>query len=724
MPVTAAEEIKIQEAKENLLKHVAASNSKADLASISKAFDFAVKAHANQRRTSGEPYIFHPIEVALILTELKLDSASIITALLHDTVEDTGVTMEQLEHQFGADIAKMVDGVTKLAKIEFQPEHVKQAENFRKLFIAISEDIRVLLVKLADRLHNMRTLTFKSPEKRLKIAHETMEIYAPLAERIGIHKFKNELQDLAFSILHPEIKKSITSRLKFLRKEGSSIVETIISEIKETMDEAGIKAEVSGREKTACSIWRKMERKSVVFEQLADIIAFRILVDTVGECYQALGAIHSKYHMIPGEFKDFISTPKANNYQSLHTVVMGPEQRCIEIQIRTYEMHEVAELGVAAHWTYKQDQNGLEGTQYRWIRELLEILDNASSAEEFLENTKLEMFYDQVFCFSPKGELIALPKGATPIDFAFAVHTDLGLRCIGAKVNGRIVPLKTQLNNGDQVEILRSKVPMPSPTWDKFVVTGKARAEIRKFIRSKQKQEYINLGRAILSKTFEEAGQQYKESDLKAVLAKFNKEDVDDLIAEVGEGVINRNEVLKAVMPEKETKKSMNPLSLLNFSGKRKVRDQKAVSMPIKGLIPGMAIHFAGCCHPLPGDRIVGIVNAGKGITIHTSDCDMLENFAATPERWIEVSWEGASEQVYTGRLKITLSNEVGSLADISNKIASLKSNITNLKVVGRSLDFFELVVDVEVKGLQQLGNLMVALRSLNKVHSVERYKS
>lgn len=724
MPITAAEAKKIAEVKEELIKMVAASNSNADLAKISRAFDFASHAHRDQRRTSGDPYIMHPAEVAMILTELKLDTASIITALLHDTVEDTGVTMEQLESEFGIDIAKLVDGVTKLAKIEFQPEHVKQAENFRKLFIAISEDIRVLLVKLADRLHNMRTLTFKSPEKRIKIAHETMEIYAPLAERIGIHKFKNELQDLAFSILHPEIKKSITSRLKFLRKEGSSVVDTIINEIQHTMQEAGVEAEVTGREKTACSIWRKMERKSVAFEQLADIIAFRIMVKTVGECYQALGAIHTKYHMIPGEFRDFISTPKSNHYQSLHTVVMGPEQRCIEIQIRTYEMHEVAELGVAAHWAYKQDQNGLEGTQYRWIRELLEILENVSSAEEFLENTKLEMFYDQVFCFSPRGELIALPKGATPVDFAFAVHTDLGLRCIGAKINGRIVPLKTQLGNGDQVEILRSKVPMPSPTWDKFVVTGKARAEIRKFIRSKQKQEYVNLGKAVLSKTFEEAGQSFNEGDLKKALTKFNKENVDDILSEVGEGILNRNDVLKAVHPQQEQKGLINPLSLLKFTSKRKVKDPKSVTMPIKGLIPGMAIHFAGCCHPLPGDRIVGIVNAGKGITIHTSDCDMLENFAATPERWIEVSWEGPTEQVYTGRLKVTLSNEVGSLADITNKIASLKSNITNLKVVGRSLDFFELVVDVEVKGLQQLGNLMVALRSLNKVHSVERYKS
>lgn len=444
----------ILEARNNFLAKVKASNPKADLKLIEKAIDITVKAHEGQMRASGEPYCIHPIAVAEILTELKLDTASLITALLHDTLEDTKITLEDIEKDFGKEVAKLVDGVTKLAKIEYQPEHIKQAENFRKLLLAISEDIRVLLVKLADRLHNMRTLKhIKKPDKRIRISHETMEIYSPLAERIGIHKFKNELQDLAFSELHPEIRKSIISRLDFLRKQGTSLVDTIVKEITKTLQDAGIESVVDGREKTTCSIWRKMERKNVAFEQLADIIAFRILVKDPVECYKALGVMHTSYHMIPGGFRDFISTPKANGYQSLHTLVMGPEQRCIEIQIRTHDMHEIAELGVAAHWAYKQNQpSTIEGTHYRWIRELLEILENASSAEEFLENTKLEMYYDQVFCFSPKGDLIALPRGATPVDFAFAVHSNMGLTCIGARVNGRIVPLKTQLENGDQVD--------------------------------------------------------------------------------------------------------------------------------------------------------------------------------------------------------------------------------------------------------------------------------
>lgn len=722
----SAEDLTIIEAvKQDFITKIAKIYSRSNLATISKALDMAIVGHEGQYRASGEPYVLHPIAVAEILTELKLDTGSIVTALLHDTVEDTKISKDRIREEFGEDIAKLVDGVTKLAKIEYQPEHIKQAENFRKLLLAISEDIRVLLVKLADRLHNMRTIKHhKNPQKRLRISHETMEIYSPLAERIGIHKFKNELQDLAFAELHPEIRKSILNRLEFLRKEGVPLVETIIAEIKSTLDAAGIKADVSGREKTSCSIWRKMEKKNVAFEQLADIIAFRILVDSVEDCYRVLGVIHTQYHMIPGGFKDFISTPKNNGYQSLHTLVMGPEQRCIEIQIRTYEMHQVAELGVAAHWAYKQNAKNESG-QYRWIRELLEILDNASTAEEFLENTKLEMYYDQVFCFTPKGDLIALPRGATPIDFAFALHSDIGLSCIGARVNGRIVPLKTQLEHGDQVEILRSKTATPSPSWEKFVVTGKARSEIRKYIRSRQHEEFLNLGRSILLRTFQQAKHEFNEADLSSVLDRFKKDSVEDLISAVGEGIISRIDVFKALHPDQKIsdKKSLNPLSLLKFKN-RKIDEETKKPVSIQGLIPGMAIHFAGCCHPLPGDRIVGIVNTGKGITIHTADCELLENFAGTPERWIDVSWEGIGEDRYVGRIKITVSNESGSLAMVTNAIAADKANISNIKIVGRSLDFFELLVDIEVKGVNQLSNLIIALRALDCVHSVDRYKS
>jgi guanosine-3',5'-bis(diphosphate) 3'-pyrophosphohydrolase len=717
-------EKEVKKAYEHLVEQIRIGLPHVDLKKVEKAFKLSYKLHKGQMRASGEPYILHPIAVAEILLDIKLDTDSIVTAILHDTVEDTSVTLEDIAKEFGDDVARLVDGVTKLAKIEYQPEHVKQAENFRKLLLAISEDIRVLLVKLADRVHNMRTLNhIGKKDKRVRIAHETMEIYAPLAERIGIHKFKNELQDLAFAELHPDIRQSILSRLSFLRKEGTSLVDTIKGEVSKTLEAEGIKADIQGREKTSCSIWRKMESKNVAFEQLADIMAFRVIVDDISECYKALGIIHFNYHMIPGGFKDYISTPKGNGYRSLHTVVMGPEKRCIEIQIRTQEMHEIAELGVAAHWAYKQStEYKKEGVQYRWIRELLDILENTSSPQEFLENTKLEMYYDQVFCFTPKGDLIALPRGATPVDFAFAVHSNVGLTCIGARVNGRIVPLKSKLDNGDQVEILRSKTPMPSPSWEKFVVTGKARAEIRKFIRSKQVEEYYNLGKVMLSKAFQQEALDYQEKELEACLDKFKKKNTSELVAAVGEGIIHRNEVLKAVHPELVRKKA-GPLSFFNFKSRSKQTKaaQPKQALPIRGLIPGMAVHFAGCCHPLPGDRIVGIVNTGRGITIHTVDCDMLENFSSTPERWIDVAWEDTENDLYIGRIKITTSNEPGSLASITAAIAD--ANISNIKIVGRSLDFFELILDVDVKGIDQLNNVITALRSLSCIHSVERAK-
>ena len=495
-----------------------------------------------------------------------MDTSSIITALLHDTVEDTSIRIGDIERLFGKQIANLVDGVTKLAKIRYQPERVKQAENFRKLLVAISSDIRVLLVKLADRLHNMRTLKYiKSEEKRFRIAHETMEIYAPLAERMGIHRFKNELQDLAFIEIHPDIQKSIKSRLEFLRSGGKSLVDIISTEIRKILAKANVKAVVQGREKTPCSIWKKMENKKIAFEQLVDIVAFRILVDTVPECYQVLGVIHSHYHMLPNGFSDYISTPKQNSYKSLHTIVMGPENRCIEIQIRTQVMHEIAEIGVAAHWVYKQGGRGMEGKQYKWIRELLEILENTSCPEEFLENTKLEMVYDQVFCFTPRGDLMAVPAGATPVDFAFAVDSGVGLRCIGAKINSHIAPLHTMLKNGDQVEIITSENPSPSPTWEDFIVTGKARAEIRKFIRLKKHNEYVNLGKAMLINNLQKLGKNFELIKLKKIIKCFDKTSVDDLLAAIGDGSIERATVLQEMYPDEyiiNKNKRRNPLAI------------------------------------------------------------------------------------------------------------------------------------------------------------------
>ena len=522
----------------------------ADEDALNRAYVFAMKKHGAQLRASGDPYYSHPVEVAGILTKFKLDSASIIAGLLHDTVEDTDTTIEEVRSLFGDQVAQLVDGLTKLAMIEQKSANNKQAENFRKLLLAMSEDIRVLLIKLADRLHNMRTLHFlQKPEKRARIAKETLDIYAPLAERIGMQEVKSELEEIAFAELHKDAHDSIVARLNFLREQGSNIVPKIIAQLEKDMAENGIKATVSGREKTPYSIWRKMQQKNASFEQLSDIMAFRIIVDDVATCYQALGIVHSKYHMVPRRFKDYISTPKPNGYQSIHTGVIGPENTRIEIQIRTHEMHEIGEKGVAAHWAYKQGQKA-EGKHYRWIRELLEILEQASNPEEFLENTKLEMYNDQVFCFTPKGDLIGLPINSTPVDFAYAVHSSVGDTCVGAKINGEIRPLRTVLQNGDQVDILTSKAQHPSTEWERFVVTGKAKAAIRRYVRACKRDQFITLGQEILERLFKGENLEFSEKGLVNVLQNFEAESIEDIYAKVGEGLVTGWDVLKAVYPD------------------------------------------------------------------------------------------------------------------------------------------------------------------------------
>jgi len=703
----------------DLVERVKAYDPNADEDALNRAYVFSMHAHGSQKRASGDPYFSHPVEVAGILAQMKLDSASIVTGLLHDTVEDTVATLDDIERLFGRDISRLVDGVTKLSRLELQSDQTKQAENFRKLVLAMSEDIRVLVVKLADRLHNMTTLSYiKNPDKRRRIARETLEIYAPLAERIGIHRMKDELEDLAFAELHPEGRDSIKTRFAFLKEQGGSLVSKVIEQLTGTLKDGGLPdATVTGREKTPYSIWRKMQRKNVGFEQLSDIMAFRVTVETVGECYQALGVIHSHYPVVPGRFKDYISTPKPNDYRSLHTGIIGPERQRIEIQIRTREMHEVAELGVAAHWSYKQDGGKTEGKQYRWLRELLDILEHASNPEEFLENTKLEMFQDKVFCFTPKGDLIELPRGATPVDFAYAVHSQIGDTCVGAKINGRIVPLRSQLSNGDQVDIITSKAQTPSPTWERFVVTGKARARIRRFIRAQQRAQYLDLGKAILSKAFRHEHQDLSEKALEAVTKHFNVTTVDDLYAAVGEGLVTKGEVLNAVYPNRIEPKTAKIVPLTR--PKSKTSDN---AVPIRGLIPGMALHYAGCCHPLPGDRIVGIVTTGKGVTIHTIDCDTLESFADTPERWLDVAWDqGDDGPGHIGRITVMLGNEPGALGNLTTVIGKNAGNITNLKITNRSNDFFEILVDIEVKDVKHLTNLIAALRAMPSINSVER---
>ncbi|MBM3647298.1 MAG: bifunctional (p)ppGpp synthetase/guanosine-3',5'-bis(diphosphate) 3'-pyrophosphohydrolase [Alphaproteobacteria bacterium] len=728
-----------------LVERVQSYDPDADEDMLNRAYVYGLKKHGTQMRASGDPYFSHPVEVAGILAEMKLDTASIVTGLLHDTIEDTDATREEIAGLFGESVARLVDGVTKLSRLEVQSESTKEAENLRKLVLAMSSDIRVLLVKLADRLHNMRTLHhIKDPARRRRIALETMDLYAPLASRIGMERVKRELEDLAFAELNPDGRASVAARQGYLRERGERLVPEIEAELVRTLKEGGLGAQVSGREKSPYSIWRKMQTKNVSFEQLSDIMAFRVIVADLAQCYQALGLLHARYQVIPGRFKDYISVPKPNGYRSLHTGVLGPLGQRIEIQIRTDEMQDQAERGVAAHWIYKEGGPSTDAPQYAWLRSLIDILDKAPNAEEFLEHTKLEMFHDQVFCFSPKGKLIALPRGATPIDFAYAVHSQIGDTCVGAKINGRMLPLRTQLANGDQVEIVTSKAQTPSPTWERFVVTGKAKAAIRRFIRTRQREQYIQLGRSLLDKAFHEQGYELTDKGLDGVRANFKQATTDDLIAAVGAGLVTAREVLIAVYPalkqpsRKEGGADVVPISRARSKAAGKTtgkaaadnvraRNESGGQIAIRGLIPGMAVHFARCCHPLPGDRIVGIITTGKGVTIHTIDCATLESFSESPERWIDVGWDSVSEGVpgiYTGRLKVTVANQPGSLSKLSTVIARHEGNISNLRIVNRSMDFFDMVIDVEVSDVKHLANITAALRATPAINAVERARN
>ncbi len=710
---------------------ILAYDPKADTGLLDAAFAVAAQAHSRQTRENGAPYITHPIAVAEILAGYRLDAASIATALLHDVVEDTSLTLSALERQFGPAIGGLVDGVTKLTRLELQSDRTKQAENFRKLVLAMSKDIRVLLVKLADRLHNMRTLHYvQSPERRMRTARETMEIYAPLAERIGMDALKTELQTLAFAEIEPEAFDTIQARLNFLRGQGADVIDEVRDELQRICAEGGAAPiEITGREKSPFSIWEKMQRRNVAFEQLSDIMAFRVVMPSRDACYIALGAVHAAYPVIAGRFKDYISTPKSNGYRSLHTGVTlrEPRNQKIEVQIRTADMHDVAENGVAAHWLYKQQgASSQELQRFRWVQDLLEILDNSQAADEFLENTKLELYQDQVFCFTPKGQLIELPRGATSIDFAYAVHSQVGDKCVGAKVNGRLLPLRHELQNGDQVEIMTARDGVPSPAWERFVVTGKARARIRRYIAQQQRQNNLDAGRAALAKAFRQEGLDGSEKVLEAGLKGLKAASLDELYVSVGNGNIGPKDVVHAAYPElRQAPRAPRMLpSLPPRPGRVAARDG---GIPITGLVTGMAVHYAGCCHPLPGDQIVGIVTTGKGVTIHTKDCQTLESFAATPERFIDVGWDAPLPQVggkpatHTGRISAIAVNQPSTLASLTNAVAKHEGAVTNLKITNRQQDFFEVVLDVEVRDLRHLSNVIAGLRAASGVTQVER---
>ena len=709
-----------------LTEKVLGYDPKADIALIDAAYVMAMQAHGDQRRDNGDPYITHPVAVADILADYRLDTGSIVTALLHDTVEDTGVRLADIEARFGKTVGGLVDGVTKLTKLELKVGRDKQAENFRKLVLAMSQDIRVLLVKLADRLHNMRTLHFVQDDaRRQRIARETMEIYAPLAERIGMDAVKTELQNLAFAQLEAEAFDTIQARLNFLRGQGADIIEEVRAELGRVCRDAGIDSvEVSGREKTPYSIWEKMQRRNIAFEQLSDIMAFRVVVPSRADCYMALGAVHASYPLIPGRFKDYISTPKSNGYQSLHTGVTlrHPVNQKIEVQIRTAEMQRVADNGVAAHWSYKQGTGGPEGERnFPWVEDLLEILDNSTTGDEFLENTKLELYQDQVFCFTPKGRLIPLPRGATPVDFAYAVHSQVGDTCVGAKVNGRIMPLRAELQNGDQVEIITSRNGTPSPAWERFAVTGKARARIRRYVALQQRQQYLDAGRAALAKAFRQDGLDGSEKVLDGALKGLKVASVDDLYVSVGNGNTGPKDVVHAAYPE--LRQAPRAPRMIPQLPARAPSRPAGGSAGITGLLPNMVVSYAGCCHPLPGDQIVGIVTTGKGVTVHAKGCQTLEGFSA-PERFIDIGWEGEATGVHTGRVSVIAAHEPGMLANVTNAVSKHDGSTTNLKIVNKQQDFQEILLDVEVRDLRHLSNVIAALRAVQGVTQVERSRT
>ncbi len=709
---------------------------KADTGLIDAAYQLAIQAHSTQRRDNGDPYITHPVAVAGILAGYRLDVASIATALLHDVIEDTAYKLPAIEARFGKEIAGLVDGVTKLTRLELQSDRTKQAENFRKLVLAMSRDIRVLLVKLADRLHNMRTLHFvREPDRRKRIARETMEIYAPLAERIGMDAVKTELQTLAFTQLEPEAYATIQARLNFLRGQGADVIDDVRRELIQVCKQGGVNVlAVTGREKSPYSIWEKMHRRNVAFEQLSDIMAFRVEVETKADCYAALGAVHSAYPVIAGRFKDYISTPKSNGYQSLHTGVTlrHPHNQKIEVQIRTAEMNDVAENGVASHWVYKAPDKKVDGTdvqRFRWVQDLLEILDDSAAPDEFLENTKLELYADQVFCFTPKGQLIQLPRGATPVDFAYAVHSQVGDTCVGAKINGRLMPLRHHLENGDQVEVMTARGGTPSPQWERFVVTGKARARIRRFIHQEQRQQNRDAGRAELTKAFRQAGVDGSEKALEPALKALKIASPDDLYVAIGNGNLVAKDIVHAAYPElRQAPRAPRMMPSMLPRGRPLARHDH--DMPVTGLVPGMAFAFAGCCHPVPGDEIVGIVTTGKGVTIHGRECQTLTGFAATPERFIDVDWNynavgkagsNGKGSGQTARISVIASNEQNVLADLTNSMAKQEGAIVNLKIVNRQQDFMEVLVDVEVRDVAHLSKVIVGLRGMNAVKGVER---
>lgn len=718
----------------DLVDRVRSYNPNTDEDLLNRAYVYAMVAHGEQTRASGDPYFTHPLEVAAILTDLKLDDATIVAALLHDTIEDTEATRTEIDKLFGAEIGALVEGLTKLKRLELVSREAKQAENLRKLLLAIADDVRVLLIKLADRLHNMRTMEFMPPASRRRIAEETLDIYAPLAGRMGMQEMREELEELSFKVLDPDAYLVVMQRLDALTERNRNLIGMIESHLSMKLEKNGITARVTGRRKKPFSIWTKMKRKSVGFEQLSDIYGFRVVLGDMEACYRALGVVHTTWPVVPGRFKDYISTPKQNDYRSIHTTVIGPGNQRVELQIRTEDMNRIAEYGIAAHAFYKDgigsptEMLNRESNAFSWLRHTIGILSESTNPEEFLEHTKLELFHDQVFCFTPKGKLIALPRNANVIDFAYAVHTDVGNSAVGCKINGKFAPLSSELQNGDEVEVLTSAAQQAPPSaWESLAVTGKARAAIRRATRTAVRDQYASLGRRIVERLFVRAKMEYSDDQLKGALPRLARTSIDDVMASVGRGELRAADVARAMYPDyKEERIGRFAANKKSSADKVRVPDGAArftSVISIGGVDSDLPVKFAPNGGAVPGDRIVGIVTPGEGITIYPIQSPALKDFEEEPERWVDVRWDvdDSSPQRFPARLFLQNVNEPGSLAQIAQVIADHDGNIDNISMHRRSPDFTEQTIDLGVYDLKHLSAIINQLRAKAVVAKVER---
>ncbi|MEM7241625.1 MAG: bifunctional (p)ppGpp synthetase/guanosine-3',5'-bis(diphosphate) 3'-pyrophosphohydrolase [Pseudomonadota bacterium] len=695
---------------ESLIDKVQTYNPKTDVDLIKRAYAFGQKMHKGQKRHSGEPYFTHPVEVACIVAEQSLDDATIVTALLHDTVEDTKSTYREIEKMFSREIAQLVDGVTKLTNLQLSSVETKQAENFRKLFLAMSKDLRVILVKLADRLHNMRTIKYMPSEKQIIKARETMDIYSPLAGRMGMQWMRDDLEDLAFKVLNPEARNSILRRFITLREQSGDVIPDIMTDMRFVLKNAGINAEIRGREKRPYSIWRKMQEKNLTFSRLSDIYGFRVIVDTEEDVYRALGAIHQRWTVVPGRFKDYVSAPKSNGYRSVHTTVSGRDGKLVEVQIRTSEMHEVAEVGVAAHWSYRDGvlaENRFSVDPLEWITTLSERFeeDDEEDHEDFLEHMKLEMFADQVFCFTPKGDVIKLPRGATPLDFAYAIHTRIGNACVGAKVDGRRAPLWTRLRNGQSVEIQTAIGQRPQATWIDSAITGRAKSAIRRALRAENKATYIKLGQELARVAFEHAGKSVNAKALGTAAKKLGIQGKDELLARLGAAELTGQMIIEALYPA--------------LKEKQPVKKDRPIAQII-GLESDQIRTLTSCCQPLPGERIVGIATKGKGVEVHSIFCKELEQFDDTSHRWIDLAWtEGQAEPNTIVTLEVTMANFKGVLGRICTIISDQEANIADMNFLERKQDYYRIAIDVELLDVEHLDRVVTAIEADSDVAQV-----